>query len=392
MSVAITVRLAGALSFPSVPVADAADYNGLALRIVARHEYVSVDGLPTAVRPPGYPAFLATIFALIGSEPRNAYVVQAALGGLTVALLLWLAGQTVGPTEALVGGLLAALYPGLVWLPRVLLSENLALPVLLGSLCAAARLLRTNSWRWAFVTGAMLALATLTRASSAFLVLLLLSGLLIAFARQEGLRRAVVIVLITVAGLTAGLLPWAYRNHAVFGQGPVLTTEGGITFYESYWPPREGDKPIWGNVPGLEDPTVAAAAQGGNEAVVSARLATLTIKRLLADPLIFFSLWPEKLKWSVAPFDWEWFPRSAGTTRTLNVGYLLMLVPAAIGLFRVQAHSLRGLWLLWLLPAAVFVQTLIFYGGPRLRLPAETSLLILAGVGIAHLRRGVPRD
>ena len=392
VSLAIAIRLAAVSSFPSVPIADAADYNGLATRIAAGRGFVNAEGLPTAVRPPGYPAFLATFYAVLGSEPRKAYVVQAALGGLTVALLLWLGGQTVGHTEALVAGLLAAVYPGLVWLPRVLLSENLALPLLLGSLCAAARLLLTNNGWWALVTGAMLALATLTRASSAFLVLLLLAGLLIAFARQEGLRRAVVIVLVAVSGLAAVLLPWAYRNNRVFGRGPVLTTEGGITFYGSYWPPRAGDKPIWGNVVGVDDPTVAAAAQGGNEAVVSARLATLTVKRLLSDPRIFFSLWPEKLKWSVAPFDWEWFPRSAGRTRTLNLGYLLLLVPAALGLFRVQSHPLRGRWLLYLLPAAVFVQTLIFYGGPRLRLPAETSLLILAGVGIAHLRRGVLRE
>jgi 4-amino-4-deoxy-L-arabinose transferase-like glycosyltransferase len=385
VGLAIAVRLAAVMAFPSEPIADAADYHGLAVRLAGGSGYVNEDGAPTAVRPPGYPAFLAIVYSLLGPEPRNAYLVQAALGGLTVAILLWLGSQAVGYAEALIAGFLAAVYPGLVWLPRVLLSENLALPLLLCSLCAAARLLSTNQSSWALVTGATLALAVLTRASSAFLVVLLLLGLLISFAKQAGLRRAVVITLMTILPLSVGLLPWAYRNHRLFGRGPVLTTEGGITLYTSYWPPRAGIKPIWGNVPGGEDPTVAAAGQLRNEAAVSAELAAVTIKRLVSEPGLFFSLWPEKLMWSVAPFDWEWFPRRAGQTRSLNSGYLLLLVPAVIGLRRLWTRPQKGQWLLWLLPAAVFVQTLVFYGGPRLRLPAESSLLILAAVGIVHL-------
>ena len=389
VGLAIAVRLAAVMAFPSEPHSDAADYHGLAVRIAEGRGYVTVDAAPTAVRPPGYPAFLAIVYSLLGPDPRIAYLVQACLGGLTVAILMWLGSQAVGHAEALIAGLLAAAYPGLVWLPRVLLSENLALPLLLCSLCAAARLLCTNRVSWALATGATLALAVLTRASSAFLVLLLLLGLLISFARQAGVRRAVVITLMTALPLSAGLLPWACRNHRVFGRGPVLTTEGGITLYTSYWPPRVGVKPIWGNVPGREDPTVAAAAQVGNEAAVSAELAAVTVKRLVSEPGLFFSLWPEKLMWSVAPFDWEWFPRGAGKTRSLNLGYLLLLVPAVIGLRQVWTHPQKGQWLLWLLPAAVFVQTLVFYGGPRLRLPAESTLLILSGVGLVHLNYGV---
>jgi hypothetical protein len=262
--------------------------------------------------------------------------------------------------------------------------------LLLSSLCAAARLLRTNRFSWALVTGAALALAVLTRASSAFLVLLLLPGLLISFTRQAGFRRAVAITLVTILPLAVGLLPWICRNHAVFGRGLTITTEGGITLYTSYWPPRAGAKVLWGNVPGKEDPTVAAAAadKGGNEAAVSAALAAATVKELVSRPSLFFSLWPEKLMWSVAPFDWEWFPRKAGKTRSLNVGYLLLLVPAVIGLCRTWTRPQKERWLLWLLPAAVLVQTLVFYGGPRLRLPAESSLLILAGVGIVELNHG----
>ena len=86
----------------------------------------------------------------------------------------------------------------------------------------------------------------------------------------------------------------------------------------------------------------AAAGKSGNEAAVSAALARLTLGRLVAQPGLFFSLWPEKLMWSVAPFDWEWFPRRAGKTRSLNLGYFLLLVPAVIGLRRLWTHPRRA--------------------------------------------------
>jgi hypothetical protein len=134
---------------------------------------------------------------------------------------------------------------------------------------------------------------------------------------------------------------------------------------------------------------MAVASRTGNEAAASAYLTKVTIERLMAKPSHFFSLWPVKTMYLLAPFDWDWFPREPGKTRSFNLGYVLLLVPGAIGFVRVVTHPRKRQWLVWLLPAAVALQALVFYGGPRFRLPAETSLLVLAATGLVrapHLR------
>src|SRR2546425_1130763 len=44
---ALALRLYAVIRFPAVPIADAADYHGLAVRLAEGHGYVSADGTPT---------------------------------------------------------------------------------------------------------------------------------------------------------------------------------------------------------------------------------------------------------------------------------------------------------------------------------------------------------
>jgi FkbM family methyltransferase len=389
VGLAVAIRLAAVAAFPMEPVSDASDYHGLALRLTRGLGFVTDQGEPTAFRLPAYPVFLAGVYSVLGADARKASAAQALLGGVTVALLIGLTRQVVGNAEAQMVGILAAIYPGLVWLPRVLLSENLVMPLLLLSLCGAAALLETRRFVWAVVTGCSLALATLTRASSLFLVPLLCVGVLVGIARETNRRRACGATLALIVAYCVCLAPWAYRNQQVLEHGPLLSTSGGITLYASYWPPRVGAKRIWGNIPGVEDPVVANASRAGNEAAASAQLTRVTVGRLMAKPGLFFSLWPVKTMWLLAPFDWDWFPRRPAGTRSFNLAYVLLLMLAGVGFVCLMSRPRKRQWLLWLLPAAVMLQTLIFYGGPRFRLPAESSLLVLAGVGLVGAPYGV---
>ena len=49
------------------------------------------------------------------------------------------------------------------------------------------------------------------------------------------------------------------------------------------------------------------------------------------EPRFFFRLIPSKLVSLLVPLDWEVFPHAPGTTKSLNVGYLLIILPALIG-------------------------------------------------------------
>jgi 4-amino-4-deoxy-L-arabinose transferase-like glycosyltransferase len=380
VGLSVVLRLWAAWAYPAEPAADAADYDELACRIATGLGFVVDDGRATAWRPPGYPALLAGIYSVGGCEPLHAYLMQALLGGLTVALIFWLGAAALGPSEGLVGAALAAAYPGLVWLPRVLLSENLALPLLLLLCLATATQARSHSPAWGVVAGTSLALAALTRPAALFLLPLVAIRYLEGAASGRRLRGLAAFVVC----LLVGIAPWLYRNYRTFGRFPVLTTQVGITLYASYWPPQVAGKPIWGNLPGREDPHVAKAYSLGTELDASSELLSATRAGLLAEPTLAFTLWPRKLVAMLAPFDWEWFPKAPGESRRLNVGYLLLIPLALLGAGRLLR---RSPWTLILLPLGTLLQTLCFYGSPRFRLLAEPILLLAAAAGLLRLAR-----
>ncbi|HWW75068.1 MAG TPA: glycosyltransferase family 39 protein [Pyrinomonadaceae bacterium] len=376
--------------YPTVPIADAAQYQQLATDLAAGKGFV-YEGTdhPTAFRPIGYPAFVAAVYAVFGPDPRAAYWFHALLGAVNVLLVVLLGRLMLGRREALLAGLLAAVYPGYVWLSRVLLSENLALPLLVGGLYAAALLLRAERRRpaWAALLGVVLGVGVLVRSNNMLIVVLMLLWLAYTFwKRGEGLRRALLWPAVAAAAFVLVLMPWEVRNYHVFGRVVPLTTNDGITLYGAYWPPQVGSKRIYGNIPGLEDPVVAASVREGDEPAISAYLRRVTWERLRANPGFYFRLLPEKLFYMVVPVDWETFPHAPGESRSLNPVYALACLLALFGCWAlVRGRRLPYQWLLWPLPISVLVQTLVFYGGPRYRLPAEFTVILLAPVGLTWL-------
>jgi hypothetical protein len=380
---AFVVRLYAAAGYAVEPTADAADYHRLAVGLAAGRGYVSEDGLPTAWRPPGYPAFLACVYAAAGPSVGAAAAAQAALGALTALLLAAFGGAVAGRREGLLAGLLAAVYPGFFWLPRLLLSENLALFLLPAALWAAAALaVEWRPWR-ALLLGLLLGVGTLVRGPNILFTAVLLLWLAAHFWRRgREWRRGLAALALASAGFAAVLLPWAARNYLVFHKPVLVATQDGMGLYASFWPPRKNGRPVWGALPGAEDPAVAEAGRAGDEVAVSGRLRQVALERLREHPGHFFRVIPSKLVSLAAPFDWETFPRAAGETRSLNPAYVLVLIPAMLGLLvlRRRAAPLRSL--LWVAPASVLVQALITYGSPRFRLPAETSALVWAAAAL----------
>ena len=85
----------------------------------------------------------------------------------------------------------------------------------------------------------------------------------------------------------------------------------------------------------------------------------------------------------LVPLDWEVFAHAPGTTRSLNIGYLLILLPALIGLIAMLRERVPYQWVLWIVPGLVLLQSIVFYGSPRFRLPAELIAIVPAAAGIS---------
>jgi 4-amino-4-deoxy-L-arabinose transferase-like glycosyltransferase len=387
---ALATRAFAVSFFLALPVSDALDYHRLAISLSQGHGYVDEAGAATAWRPPGYPLFLAAIYKVFGAQYKAAYYIQALLGSLAALLLFVFAMLTIGRKEAFVAALLAAVYPGFFWLPRILLSENLAMPLSIAALCAAALFVRTHLSVWACTLGVLLGFSVLVRGSNLLFAAFLLLTVLMLLSKKPDARKSYLQMSLAPACLLLVMLPWTARNYQIFHRLIPVANQDGLTLYASYWPPQVGSKRIWGNVPGAEDPVVAKALRATDEVETSNQLRSVTLNRLREEPLYVVELWPSKLLYLLAPFDWEWFPHRPGTTRSVNIGYCLLFWPACVGICVLRQRRLVGLIpqeyvLMWVLPASVIVQSLIFYGSPRFRLPAETTLVLLASVGIVWM-------
>lgn len=384
-AVSVTLRMAAVSAYGAVPHSDSADYHLLAGNLVSGAGFAYHAGKPTAVRCCGYPLFLAAVYSVWGPNWIAAECVQAILGGGTVLLIVALAWMVVGRREALLAGWLAAVYPVLVWLPRLLLSENLSMFLQLAALCATMAVLRRPEAGRAVVLGALLGLNLLVRGASIFAVALIVSGVAATAGRRWIGWRGPKLASITVAAMAVTLAPWMVRNYRVLHQFVPIATDDGITLYSSYWPPRVDGKSIWGNVPGNEDPAVAEANRSGDEVQVSHRLREITAARLLAQPAHALRLLPVKLLCLLVPLDWEVIPHAQGRSRSANFGYLALILPALAGGWVLARRHTACQWVLWLLPVSVLLIALIFYGSPRFRLPAEPVMIIFASCGLCML-------
>jgi 4-amino-4-deoxy-L-arabinose transferase-like glycosyltransferase len=272
------------------------------------------------------------------------------------------------------------MYPVLIWLPRLLLSENLSLFLLLLALCTAVLYFRTSRMIWVIVFGFLCGVGSLVRGANLLLPIAVAAGLVITQFRNWKQLVAPLALLTVVFILT--LVPWTIRNYSAFHEVIPVATQDGLTLYGAYFPPQQNGKRIWGSLPGNEDPAILAAAQTGSEVSASKYLQRVTFERLRENPSFFFRLIPSKLASLLVPLDWEVFPHAPGTTRTFNLGYVLILLPALLGFIVMIRERVPYQWLLWSVLAIVLLQSILFYGSPRFRLPAELIAILPTGVGV----------
>jgi 4-amino-4-deoxy-L-arabinose transferase-like glycosyltransferase len=384
--VALGLRGCVALSQPEAPIADPADYHQIGASLAEGHGYVTTGGKPTAWRPPGYPAFLSLIYRINGPSVLTATLVQSVVGALTVLMLMLFGLMVLNQIESVIAGVIATIYPVLVWLPRLLLSENLSLLLTLITLWSVAMYIKSRRVWWLVLFGAVGGINTLVRGGNLALPIILGVGLLIVARRRRWAdwKQLSAGLLLAVAAFAVVLTPWTIRNYRVFHAFVPVATQEGLTLYGSYWPPIRNGKLIWGNLPGTEDPNVATANHLEDEVAASKYLQHVTLERLREQPAYFFRVIPSKMISLLVPFDWEVLTHPVGNGRKLNWGYLFIALPAVFGFVLLCRNPRPNQWLLWVIPILVLVQTMVFYGSPRFRLPVEPIAILLTSVSLAH--------
>ncbi|MBI3087434.1 MAG: glycosyltransferase family 39 protein [Candidatus Omnitrophica bacterium] len=375
--IALALRLAAIDWTNRPPTGDGPLYDDIAMNLLSGRGYSDL-GQPTAWVMPGYPLFLAGIYAIAGHSYDAVRVVQAALGALNCVLVLWIGRLLWNEPVGWLAGALCAIHPFLILAGTHLLTENLFLCLLVGMILFWVRFAASGRLRDLAGMALLCALATLTRpvlvCFPAFFVVWLLAR------RRQSRLRPLAALGVFSAVLLIPLGVWAGRNYLVFDQFIPLATESGDAFYDSY-------HPVDGKVFGRrddQDPVLQTANRlfpkpcGTQESARSRFLFQKGLQSIWGHPaqvprLLFLKA---ATFWSV--FDWE----ILGEGR-YNLGTAVLLPWAVVGLWFWWTQRRRvDLGFVALPILYIFAMGLVFYGLPRFRLTVEPLLALLAGVGL----------
>lgn len=171
-----------------------------------------------AMRPPGFPLFLAASAAVLGGDLFHLRLAQLLASLLAVAIVFDLVARRFSPRAAAISGLAMAISPDHVHFAHLLWAESFQTTLLLATLWLLERCTRRAGTGAAVIAGLAAGAAALTREMSLYLVppfALWLWHLDGGRARRALLFAGVVLLCIA---------PWAIRNTLHFGQLVLIST------------------------------------------------------------------------------------------------------------------------------------------------------------------------
>ena len=411
---ALAVRVGYVLATPGYsPRHDARAFDALAVGVSRSGAYPDVAGHATAFRPPGYTYVLAGIYASVGRGHDRlvaARLFQALLGTAVVGLLGMVAFRLFGWRAAVAALLLSAFYPSLITVGADLVAELQAVFLELAAVSAALAWSRTHRWRWIVVTGILCGVLTLTRSNGFLVAIALVAGLAIATSKRRthaGIHSpkpldagrflpagaALAITLSIVA-------PWTVRNAVVMHSFIPVSDELGVTLAGTYNPVSAADKTqpgywhLLSQVPQYDQPTRALAA--GPEAPFQNRLLRLALDYAGHHPLYIAKV---AFYNTLRLADLHGLANSVFTASLVGVtskwwayatviGFWVVLSLAVVGVF-IRDVRRRMPAFVWLAAALLFLSIAVVNSEtPRLRLPLDPFLLLLAAGAIAALSPG----
>ncbi|MPZ24063.1 MAG: hypothetical protein GEU28_11090 [Dehalococcoidia bacterium] len=441
----LLVRVAWLLYTDTRPASDAEAYFDIAEGLASGLGYEWL-GRTSAYWPVGYPATLAALFAVFGSEVAVGEVLNLFAGLLAVTLTYLIAHDLYDRRIARTAALLVAVLPSQVFYTSVLLSEPLFTTVQLAVLWLLIRALRISeaapgvlrqsptvgagavglgfmlpvgdvlgvsmagalvalvvlavvAWRlchpamlaWLAV-GAATGYALLIRPAALTIVVAAIVVLILLLRRAEPARRRVPIAcaVVFMAATFLVVLPWLARNNAEFGVGATLANNGGVNLLVGN---HGGANGCWSFDP-ADAPLVAGP---GNELDNDREAGRRALRFIREEPLEAASLIPRK-------FDCMWRQDSSAVNYWNSFGQEDPPGEVALPLLRITAdwyyYGLIVLGVLgvpiWarrtpshiLLPLVVVLTVLyylVFFGDDRFHQPVLPIMAIWAACGVAVL-------
>ena len=353
-------------------------------------------------RTPGFPAFLAAVYAVTGPSPYAAAAAMCIVSALAAGLVYQATARAIGPTTGVAAGLLMAISPEGILNSTQILSDTLHMVLLAAFLLAVVGAIKRASAVAGAVAGLCLGAAILVRPITVYAPFVLAVVLLLARVRPAVWASMLVAAYCIVA-------PWCVRNAIVYGRFGVsgIAKYNLLAYNLAFAKARATGRTV--EAVQAEYAAEAVRTPDGGSALARRELARywpLVVRNQLVGAAMFWvsvdrSWWSQVLTGRMVQAD------------ALNRAWRNGLLDAARSIARspggalaMATAGLNGLWtLLALAGAAVCIKRKIaptevavavtccaYYSLlsgavsiARFRLAAEPFAAMLAGVGIAWL-------
>lgn len=360
------------------------------------------DWLGTGVlfHAPLYPYFLGVVYTLVGSDALIVRSIQAVLGAFSCVFTAQAAGRLFGRREAIVAGVMLAVYGPAIFYDTIFHDSVLDLFFAALVLWSMVEVVLTRRTGALLAAGLALGGLSLTRENGIILLVPLLGWLVLE--RSMPARRRAVSVAIVLAGVALALTPQAIRDAVMTGR--VASGDQfrlGINLYIGNNPDADGYyRPIRqgrGNPRFEMQDAIAVAERNAGRELTEAEVADYwlgqTFEYIREQPGDWLRLMARKTALGVntaeppdteGPYTYmEHSPILAVTATLFGFGTLLAL--AVLGVF-VTWPERRRLALFYLLPPIYLASVIAFLIFGRYRHAVAPYLILLAAPALAGLR------
>jgi 4-amino-4-deoxy-L-arabinose transferase-like glycosyltransferase len=373
------------------PSGDEIDYHYIAEHLADGEGFRLENGQLTARRPPLYPVTLSLAYRIYGASTPVGRILQVLLGVALVPLVFFIARRFFAVGAAWIASCLVALNPFLIFSGAYLLTENLYILLLLAGVWIASEAVWGSApWRFAVFAGIVFGLADLCR-PTASLVAVWVALAIVVFGGGR-IRRRFARAAVLLAAVFVALVPWAVRNHAVFGRWIFSTTHGGITFYQGNNPAVLEYPQYYGGVaplymlPGYDvlktKPEVEkdeAARSMGREFLLSNKA---KIPILVWRKFERFWRFQSDVGLSGVRSGWWWNKESplGRMAASLDAGlvYSVFVIPLFVVGLAAGWTCRKRFFLLGGVVAVHTLVSLVFHGSLRMRIPIEPVIAMFA--------------
>jgi 4-amino-4-deoxy-L-arabinose transferase-like glycosyltransferase len=382
----ILLRLAAILMYAHVPESDELAYLKMAEDLVAG-KTMNAGGY--AFFNMGYSFFvLAPVLWLSDHSLLGLRLANLVCGTVSIALVYVVAREAGANRKArLLSAALWALYLPCGVYGVYLAKENFMIPLMLGVLWCALRMMRTFELRIAVLCGGLFGLLALTGNAALSLVGTVGVALLVS---KSALRIRILSVPVILVTATLVASPWLVRNATLLG-APVLNTNGGFNLYLGNNPAADGMFVSIAKTP--RGPTWHALREEIGEVQASETLKHEALAWIKSHPGEFFALSVKKLGLFWMPPIHNGRDAPVGAERLIRLVWLIefvLLICAAIATLP-YVRSRPSLAVLWTAVAFYSAVHMLFYVIFRYREPIMPIVCVLAAVMLEQTSVAVAR-